>query len=1355
MLFFGRDDEIRDLFLRVRDQPLTVLYGQSGLGKTSLLGAGLVPKLKVEGFRPVLLRLAYDSGEPPLLQQTVSAVAEHCNGGVVSRSQASTETLPKGDARPSATLWERFHHIPSRPPDAETSPIVLIFDQFEEIFTLGQSAERQAQVSEFFVQLAELVENRPPAEVQEKWRCDRKVAREYDVSPVLARVVIALREDFLAQLEVWRKTVPSLMRNRMRMEMLNGLQALEAVARPGQMARPPLATEDVAAQIVRFVAQRPPETPLNAISAVPPLLSLVCDELNMARLAAGASTITSDQVKEQSKDILQNFYARSFDGLPTSVQRFVEERFVTTVGEHRNSIARDDAISELAKSGVENPAGAIDHLINRRLLSAEERGGVLRLEITHDVLAPVVVRARDRRQAREAVEAAEKHAREARADEQRRAQLYRTRLAMTIFAVLAGLAVISSFWAWRASENLAAANTRLSEANWDLIVANENLSLAMDETRSRLQEASRFDVATAQARLAEGKWQEGVAYLGRSLHYDHDYSYARDAFWLAGLYGPRDGGQIPVSVIHHNEVVRCACFSPEGMKIVTASGHTARVWDATNGEPVGEALQHRDTVNDVSFSPDGVCIVTAADDEAQVWDTTTFRRVSRPLKHQGTVFRASFSNDGALVVTASRDQTARVWDAATGEAVGKALRHKSAVTDASFSRDGKRIVTASKDHGAQVWDATSREPIGMPLADAHIPPSRSEFPEIKSSSKREPDKGMAREGTSIQGEGLLPGASFSPDGTLIVSVGGDGIARVWSVTTGQPIGEPMRHDAPVCRASFSPDGTRIATAGNDSTAGIWETLTGRPIGERLRHEGQVYSAFFNQHGTRIVTASEDKTARIWLAGRGQATGEPLRHDDAAHDASMNTDGTRVATACSDGTAQLWDPRTGESIGEPMRHADKVFNASFNPDGTRIVTASADRTARLWDTSTGQQVGQALQHEYAVNDASFSPDGRQIVTACSDNRAWVWDVSTQDKIASLPHPDRVYNAVFNPDGKRIATACADKTARIWDAERYRPVSEPLQHEGTVWSVSFNPDGNWILTASDDKTARIWEAATGRQVGDPLRHEAEVFDASFSPDGERVVTASSDNTVRIWDAATHQPIGAPFRHAGAVNDTSFSPDGTRILTASVDRTVRIWDWTPEYSGYPDFAYFLSGVTLDRQLGSLKPLGYEDREKSWMKLERDLAPTPEWLFLAKTAFSRLPDSQLSPGTSMIIREAATRLIRTGQAGCIREALSIDPGHPLVQIALAALNENNVTRAEFLRDYGVGRLPNDAAVCREAADLLIKQKDRVRAALVIDKAGQLDPDHPDLVRLREALERLDGRSTTDSRSTDTAPTP
>jgi len=273
--FHGRDEEAAELARRVQRKLLTVLFGQSGLGKTSLLRAGLVPRLRGEAFCPVYVRVDYAPESPPPSEQIKQAIFR-------ATAEAGHWTRP-GSAVEGESLWEFLHHRGDllRDADGRTLLPLLIFDQFEEIFTLAQADDAGRLRAKLFLEdLADLVENRPPAALEKRLEHDEADAEQYDFSRADYRILIALREDYLAHLEGVKGIMPSITQNRMRLARMSGAQALSAVMKPGGR----LVSEEVAASIVRFVAGG---SELANAEVEPSLLSLVCRELNTVRLAQG------------------------------------------------------------------------------------------------------------------------------------------------------------------------------------------------------------------------------------------------------------------------------------------------------------------------------------------------------------------------------------------------------------------------------------------------------------------------------------------------------------------------------------------------------------------------------------------------------------------------------------------------------------------------------------------------------------------------------------------------------------------------------------------------------------------------------------------------------------------------------------------------------------------------------------------------------------------------------------------------------------------------------------------------------------------------------------------------------------
>ena len=476
--FFGRDAELRDIFERVQHRPLTVLFGQSGLGKTSLLRAGLVPRLRDAGFLPVVLRLEYEEGDP--------SPADQLREALIQAARDAGVTLPR---ELPTDLWLLLHdpHYgfcadPSAASSATLPRPVLILDQFEEIFTLGERKPNAAE--DLCAALAVLAENRAPADLDARLAEDDDLALRlrHDARP--ARVILSLREDFLHMLERWKRAVPAVMENRLELRLLTGPQALLAAVEPGKRrcrdsSLPPIVSDATGAAIVRFVAGVTPEVPLDEIDAVPPLLSLLCAELNEQRVGP-EDVIRPEQLHGRAEDILEKFYNRCFDSHPSAVRVFVEERLLSHEG-FRESTAEDTARHELqrAELSAADADTALKQLVDNRLLVVEERGGIRRVELTHDILTGIARRSRDLRREREATAA------------RRRARSRHAVIFMVIASLFACVSVLAALWTQRQNAKL----------------------------KAMLEEAARSDRLVALDKIQSREHADALAHLGRAHRY--------------------------------------------------------------------------------------------------------------------------------------------------------------------------------------------------------------------------------------------------------------------------------------------------------------------------------------------------------------------------------------------------------------------------------------------------------------------------------------------------------------------------------------------------------------------------------------------------------------------------------------------------------------------------------------------------------------------------------------------------------------------------------------------------------------------------------------------------------------------
>lgn len=1183
-VFFGRAAITQRLVDAVLARPLTVVVGPSGSGKSSLVHAGLAPVLRE---RKWLVLPTQRPGQEPL--RALDAW---------TRALGATPT-------PGASGASWVAAIKARASAPQEGPLLVIFDQFEELVT------------------------------HQVFEADRDAVLEALAAALQAesslRLVVTVRAD----------AEPRFDDSALRSWWTAGRFAMTAMMREELRQ---IIEEPAKAKVLYFKPSHLIDRLLDDVALVPaplPLLSFALSELYRRCWARWQFNTRDRALLESDYDamgsVAQSLTRRASelhdqlvmgDKAYATTIRNVFMRMVATVGGEvtRRRVPRDELEYDDPQENVR-----VDEVLQRfheaRLISlATEQSlqGSARAyaEPTHDELVRGWSHAGEwlhaTAETRGLLAALESVVRSWRNHDRVAHYLWddpRVDLLNTIresdrFALNAEETRFVASSARRRRNKRAAAFVTLVIV---IVILAVSTGIALWQRNVARQRLGTNYMEQGRAHVIGGHPMQALPYLVAARAEGVDRAELRTWFGLASRNVPL------VSMFGHFAAVRAASFSTDGRWVVTAGDDArARIWDAATGMPVTQPLVHDRPVTAASFSADGSRVVTGSDDNtARVWDARTGTPVTASLQHEGPVSAAAFCADGTRVVTASDDKTARVWDARTGLPIGAALEHQGEITVASFSPDGRRVLTASRDHTARIWDVVT----GVPITPAFVHRGAVNAATFNADATRvvtASDDHAARVWDATTGMLLVTvehrqevtAAAFSPDSDRIVTASRDHSARVWDARTGVAITGPMEHQRAVIAAAFNLHGTRVATASEDHTAQVWDSTTGAPLSAPLEHRGEVTAVAFNatgtrvvtasidrtarvwdattklvtallEHrrivsavafspdGTRVVTASLDKTARVWDATTGKPQTPPLQHRARINTAVFNANGRRVVTASDDNTAQIWDAETGERVTVPFEHRAEVTAAAFSTDGGRVVTTSADKTAGVWDAVTGKRLI-VLQHRASVIAAAFSPDGRRVVTASWDNTARIWDATTGNLVtAPLQHQDGVITAAFSADGSRVLTGSWDNTARVWDAATGRAMMAPLEHRGWVGTASFSADGKRVVTASWDGTARVWDAVTGRPVTAALKHRDAVFAAIFNADGTRVATASRDNTALVWDAATGEPVTAALEHLGPVNAIAFSPDGSQIITGSGDNTARIWTLSVDNSSLGDWS------------------------------------------------------------------------------------------------------------------------------------------------------------------------------------------
>lgn len=1136
-LFFGRDIEIERLLEKIQAQsPLVVVLGASGTGKSSLVKAGLLPRLEEDSTFHVLPVMR--PGREPIeaLMSTCEAITSDLNvsvskeGWIVDDNRFSQLIVQWKEANPNRTL-------------------LLIIDQAEELITQADSPQESAQFQRLLKKA-----------MAKHWQC--------------LRVVATLRLDFEAQFqddelrEEW-------MDARFVIPPMNQVQLRAAIEKPAQARVLYFEPYSLVDKLIEDVAQTP---------GALPLLSFTLSELYLRYLerrrdnralteadyrvlggVAGSLTkrateeyerlVAEDSAYEQTvKHVMLRMVSLEGSGLARRRVLLSELVYVDTDENERvrNLLQRMIRSRLLVKGQVETEEPYVepahDALIRgwdkllrwkneeqislglQRELTPQAKVWQLEEALGHrarakrflwnenprlDLLKAVLF---SKKNWLNAVE--EKFVRQSVARKRAR----RARLIVSLLAVMLGLSGIS-----------AAAMAQRQEAERQATVA------MLREQATRVLSLLPTPDSSFGLLMA-------IDAMGQSRPFPVLHTEAEVSL-LSAVQRSQELNRIET----HKSHVLAVAFGPNGNRIVTGSrDKTLQIWDAQTGEQIGEPLEgHAAGIFSVAYSPDGERIVSASDDGTlRLWNAKTGKQVGEALTdHTDRVVAVAFNRDSRRFVSGSVDKTIRIWDAQTGKPVGSPIEgHDKAVFSVAFSPNGKQVVSGSVDRTLRLWDVESGAQIGQPM------------------------KGHTS---------MIRAVAFSPTGERLASGSFDKAIRLWDVKTGTQIGQPLLgHTEEVKAITFSKDGQRLVSGSADKTLRIWNAETGALLGDPLTgHKAGIAAVDFRPGSNQVASGSWDGTVRLWNVEANTLVGSPLSgHTDGVYSVAFSPDGERLVSGSRDRSLRVWDVRTGDPDGVPIdAHDEAIFAVAFSPDGQRVVSGGVDKTVRLWDVKTGQLVNDNYgTHNEAVMSVAFSPDNRHryIASGSLDKTLRLWNAQTGEAVGEplVGHSEEVLAVAFSHDGRYLVSGSFDKTLRLWDVVTREAVGEPfVGHEEPVMAVAFSRDGKRIVSGSLDMTIRLWDVSTREQIGDPITgHQDGVLSVEFGMDDQRLVSGSADKTLRLWDVKTGKPIGSPLTgHQDAVVSVAFSPDGEKIVTASSDKTLRIWDANTSSDDWMDIA------------------------------------------------------------------------------------------------------------------------------------------------------------------------------------------
>jgi WD40 repeat protein/TPR repeat protein len=1099
-LFRGREKEQDALLHLVLAEDLVVVFAKSGMGKTSLLNAGLMEPLREEGYLPMSVRLNDPKAGP--FRTLYDGIAE-------ATRQQEIEHIP-GD---ETTLWHFFKTLELWRGDSLLTP-VLILDQFEELFTLQSPEGRGA----FIDQLADLVRGKAPRDLGEN-RGHEDGRRLSPTSPSV-KVVLSVREDFLGNLEELGRKIPHILNTRFRLGPLGREEARRAIREPARILdeniRTPRFEYEAAAvdAILAFLGQRHLQQESDTAPEVEPFqLQLICqhaESIVRARngVAGSVAPITYQDLGGDAgiHRMLKGFYDSQIEALADPygkrpLYRLCEEGLISPHG-RRLSLEEGEI-----KRRFHVPKEALHLLVHRRLLRAEPRVGSTYYELSHDTLVEPVLGSRQRRQ--------------------------RARRLTATGAALAAMLVAAGLFGWRghvqAQEHALADDARRIG---ELLASDpqQALVLAVDATGRSL---ALYGRPTPEVSLGLAKVVEEARYTrSQALQEIHPTASALAPGGEIAAAGTEDGtivlydsrgNRLPDLATAAGGPVTQLALSPRGRWIAAVTGgKRLRLW-SREGRPLGGPYEIAGGVRALAFGPGDDCLAVARPAGLRLLEVTAGRWSGE--EPQADITRLTFSPDGKQLLSVHQDGTARLWDVLSPRDLadpGRALTVTSRVY--RWSLGGKRQALLKGD--IRIWIGDRRAERLRPFAEiGRFPTSFALSPDGKSIAV-----GLRNGGFELHVVESAEGKAGEAAGGAPAAVGAEPRRKRLFETPSS---------SPTTAVALDPQAVFAVTGDGEGTITTWDLGKDTALDRFAAHTGTVSAIAIDRKGNRLISGGTDCALKIWSlkirSSKGKLVRALRRNSKACVPLSLAVDPEARFFAVGDMAGfETWGfdgQLLSSATGSP------ALALEIDPSGN-LTSAHFDGAVREWSTRQGRAL--SLLHPVApphlrTTTAIFAPDGA-IVLGGEDGR---WRRFSRER--------------YTRDGG---------TGRIeLDAERVEAGVEPEDaHAAALQVLAFSSDGASLVSGDAKGGLRLWSADAKRLGSLFPGTGSPTVAAGFTGDGQGVVAISQDHTLTAWDRYGMSPPGVPKAQTGAGHGLVVDPKGAFFVTISTTddgNELALWD------------------------------------------------------------------------------------------------------------------------------------------------------------------------------------------------------